>query len=106
MIIGRGRFAVAAVVAIVAYQFLPAVGWLTVCWQVAIGWASAAVIVAGARRQTCRDRAPWWCFAAGVFSNATGILVAKVSAVWWNLADLPTRSSSGCIRHARPGSPC
>ncbi len=44
----------------------------------------------GARRQPRPDRTPWWFFALGVFSNATGIAVAKIAQVGWGLVDLPT----------------
>lgn len=80
----------AAAVAIVMYQFLPDDAWLTTCWQVGVGWGATAAVLAGARRQPRRDRTPWWFFAAGVFSNATGILVAKISEELWDLVELPT----------------
>ncbi|WP_239174135.1 GGDEF domain-containing protein [Actinoplanes cyaneus] len=86
----RGRFAVMAAIAIVAYQFLPDAGWWTTIWQVTLGWAAAGAVVLGARRQARGDRTPWWFFAAGIFSNVAGIAVAHVSEAWWGLVDLPT----------------
>ncbi|BCJ40351.1 hypothetical protein GCM10010168_32100 [Actinoplanes ianthinogenes] len=83
-------FATVAAVAIVAYQFLPGDEWLLAGWQVGIGWLAAAAIVLGARRQERGDWLPWYLLAAGVFSNATGIGVAKTCALLWGLVDLPT----------------
>ncbi|GAA4586495.1 hypothetical protein GCM10023107_02850 [Actinoplanes octamycinicus] len=79
-----------AAVAILAYQFLPDQAWWLATWQVTIGWLATAAIVLGARRQAPGDRLPWYLLAAGVFSNATGIGVAKACALLWNLSDLPT----------------
>ncbi|GAA2715245.1 GGDEF domain-containing protein [Actinoplanes palleronii] len=90
MSITRGRFALLAAVAIVAYQFLPDTGWWSAGWQVGVGWSAAAAILLGARRLSRRDRTPWWFFAAGVFCNATGIGVARVAQDVWGLVSLPT----------------
>ncbi|HZC69327.1 MAG TPA: GGDEF domain-containing protein [Jatrophihabitans sp.] len=62
--------------AVVAVSFvLPESGWLFTLWQVGIGWASAALVVAGARIYRPPARAAWYLFAAGVFLNSSGILV-------------------------------
>jgi diguanylate cyclase (GGDEF)-like protein len=86
----QATFAVIAAAAIVAYQFLPDNQWWLGAWQVAIGWAAAGAVVFGAHRLARRDRLPWLLLAAGVFSNATGIAVAKYCAAALNLVDLPT----------------
>ncbi|GAA4938817.1 hypothetical protein GCM10025331_25920 [Actinoplanes utahensis] len=79
-----------AVLALITYQFLPEGGWWPTVMQVAIGWTGVAAILIGAHRMPRRDRLPWWLFAAGVFSNATGIGVAAVAAERYGLVDLPT----------------
>jgi diguanylate cyclase (GGDEF)-like protein len=89
-VVTRGRFAAAAVIALVAYQFLPDSYWWTTVWQVAVGWAAAGSVLLGTRGLPRRDRMPWLFLAAGVFSNTTGIAVAKISEVRWGLVDLPT----------------
>ena len=79
-----------AVLAVVAYQFVPEGFWWPVAAQVAIGWAGVAAILVGAHRMPRRDRLPWWLFAAGVFSNSTGIGVGAVADAWFGLVDMPT----------------
>ena len=70
------RYAVLAAIAIAAYQFVPASGWWTSGWQLAIGYLGVAGILAGAHRLPRRERLPWWCFAFGVGANVTGIPVS------------------------------
>jgi diguanylate cyclase (GGDEF)-like protein len=83
-------FAVTAVLAVIAYQFVPGgIWWRTAC-QVGIGYSGVAALLLGASRMPRRERLPWWCFAAGVFSNATGIAVGAVAGAWFGLVDLPT----------------
>jgi diguanylate cyclase (GGDEF)-like protein len=84
-------FGVTAVLAVAGYQLVPDDPWWTASWQVGIGYAAGATVLAGARRLPRRDRLPWWAFAAGVFSNATGIGVAAYVAGFGE-ADLPTPS--------------
>ncbi|GIE74494.1 hypothetical protein Aph02nite_04440 [Actinoplanes philippinensis] len=79
-----------AALAIAAYQFLPDEMWWLTGWQVGIGWAGVAALLVGAHRLPRPERLPWWLFAAGVFSNSTGIAVASVSEAWYGLVDLPT----------------
>ncbi|GIE86378.1 GGDEF domain-containing protein [Actinoplanes regularis] len=86
----QATFAALVFLALAAYQFIPDNDWWTCTWQIAIGWSAAAAIVLGARRLPRRDRTPWWFFAAGVFCNASGIAVAKISENVWHLDDLPT----------------
>ncbi|MEU4623759.1 GGDEF domain-containing protein [Actinoplanes sp. NPDC023801] len=83
-------FAAMAALAIAVYQFLPDHLWLRTGWQVGIGWAGVAALLVGAHRLPRPERLPWWLFAAGVFSNSTGIAVGAISAAWYGLADLPT----------------
>jgi diguanylate cyclase (GGDEF)-like protein len=85
-------YAAAMAVAIAGYQFIPSDGWWESCWEVAIGYAGAAAVVLAVRRQPLRDRLPWWCFALGVFSNATGIGVAIYSDQVLGWSDMPTPS--------------
>jgi hypothetical protein len=69
-------FAAVAGLAIAAYQFLPDETWWRAGWQVGVGWAGVAALLIGAHRLPRPERLPWWLFAAGVFSNSTGIAVA------------------------------
>ncbi|MFF5288154.1 GGDEF domain-containing protein [Paractinoplanes globisporus] len=84
------RYAVLAAVAIAAYQLIPADGWWTSGWQLAIGYLGVAGILAGTHRLPRRDRLPWWCFAFGVGANVTGIPVSIycVDVLGWQ--GLPT----------------
>jgi diguanylate cyclase (GGDEF)-like protein len=83
-------FAAMAALAIAAYQFLPDHLWWRTGWQVGIGWAGVAALLIGAHRLPRPERLPWWLFAAGVFSNSTGIAVANIAESWYGLVDLPT----------------
>ncbi|WP_229076449.1 GGDEF domain-containing protein [Actinoplanes sp. DH11] len=88
---GAGRvFAVVAVLAVAGYQLLPENVWARTAWQVAAGYAGTAAILIGAHRLSRDDRLPWWCFAAGVFLNTTGIGVAVVGERYFGFLDLPT----------------
>ncbi|MGK5685323.1 GGDEF domain-containing protein [Actinoplanes sp. URMC 104] len=85
-------FAVAAALAIAVYQVLPDNPWWVSGWQMTIGYAGVAAILVGARRLPRRDRLPWWCFAAGVAANVTGIGVSVLGEALFQWADLPTPS--------------
>jgi diguanylate cyclase (GGDEF)-like protein len=89
---GRGwkLYAITALVMIGSYQLIPDNGWWKASWQVAIGYAGVAAIIVGVRKATLRDRLPWWCFAFGIFSNATGIAVAIYTAEVLGMDNLPT----------------
>jgi diguanylate cyclase (GGDEF)-like protein len=91
---GRGWkiFAVAAALAIAGYQLIPANAWWESAWEVGIGYSGVAAILVGVRKLPWRDQLPWWCFALGVFSNASGIAVAIYCATYLDLADMPTPS--------------
>src|SRR5690349_8944293 len=64
--------------AIGAFLVVPNSGWARVAVLVAIGYAAVAAILVGLRRNDPTGRAVWLCFAAGVFGNASGILVEQV----------------------------
>ncbi|WP_433717263.1 GGDEF domain-containing protein [Actinoplanes sp. CA-051413] len=85
-------YAAAMALAIAGYQLIPENGWWESTWEVAIGYAGTAAILLGVRRLPLADRLPWWCFAAGVFSNATGIGVAIYSDQVLGWSDMPTPS--------------
>ena len=85
-------FAGGAALAIAGYQLIPDNAWWESGWEVAIGYAGVLAILIGVRKLPLRDRLPWWCFAAGVFSNATGIGVAIYCADFLGLVDMPTPS--------------
>jgi diguanylate cyclase (GGDEF)-like protein len=50
-------------------------GWLVTAYKTGIGWLGAAAVVFGVRRYRPPATVAWLLFAAGVFLNATGILV-------------------------------
>jgi diguanylate cyclase (GGDEF)-like protein len=89
---GRGWkiFAAAAAVVIAAYQAIPDSSWWLTGWEVGIGYSGVAAILLGVRRLAVRDRVPWWCFAAGIFANATGIAVALYCTDHLGWVDMPT----------------
>jgi diguanylate cyclase len=62
---------------IAVFLFLPASGW-RVALEVAVGWTGAAVILAGSVRHRLEARLVWRLLAAGVFLNASGILVDHI----------------------------
>src|SRR5436853_7738279 len=64
--------------AVAAFVLLPANDWLQVGWQVAVGWAAAAAMVVGVRRNRPAARVAWLCVAAGIWCNATGVGVEAV----------------------------
>jgi diguanylate cyclase (GGDEF)-like protein len=73
-----------------ASVIVPAEGWVRVGLQVAIGYAAVAAILAGVRRNAPGGRALWLCFAAGVFGNASGILVEQVDVGLLHGAGFPS----------------
>ncbi|MBB2944004.1 diguanylate cyclase (GGDEF)-like protein [Actinoplanes lutulentus] len=83
-------FSVVAVLAITGYLMLPENVWVRTVWQVTTGYAATAAILLGAHRLPRADRLPWWCFAAGVFLNTTGIPVSVVGEIYFGFLDLPT----------------
>ncbi len=84
-------YGVAQLVAIAAYYFfVPDDSWTQVFWQVAVGWTAAAAVVLGVRRSRPAGAAAWWLFGAGVFSNASGILVAGVLTRVYHVTAYPT----------------
>ena len=66
------------------FFFTPGGTWAEVLAQVAIGWAVVAFMVVGIRRNRPTCAAAWYLFAAGVFANATGILVAGIETISLN----------------------
>jgi hypothetical protein len=55
----------------------------------AVGWAGAIFVVVGLRRQRPPDAAAWYVLAAGVFLNATGLVVEALLEKW----HMPTNPS-------------
>src|SRR3978361_912813 len=89
---GRGWkiFAVAAALVIGAYQVIPESPWWRTGWEVGVGYGGVAAILVGVRRRPPRARLPWWCFAAGIFANATGIAVALYCTDYLGWINMPT----------------
>ncbi len=70
--------AIAAAIGILIFFLLPGEAWIHDLWQVGFGWTAAAAIVASMRQRRPASAAAWYLFAAGVFLNATGILLVAV----------------------------
>jgi diguanylate cyclase (GGDEF)-like protein len=87
---GWKLYAVIMLMAIAGYQLIPENDWWKTGWQVAVGWASTAVVLIGARGLSRRDRLPWLLFALGVFSNSTGIAVSLYSDLVLHWTSAPT----------------
>ena len=64
--------------AVAVFFFVPGDTWTQTVIKVGIGWVGAASIVFGVRRNKVASPLPWYLFAAGVFANATGILVEAI----------------------------
>jgi hypothetical protein len=60
-----------------AFFALPEGPWRSVV-QVTVGWAGAAFVLVGSIRQRLPARPVWSLFAAGLFLNASGILVEHI----------------------------
>ena len=61
--------------AVVVFFFIPGDTVAQTVVKVGIGWVAAACIVFGVHRNKVASPLPWYLFAAGVFLNASGILV-------------------------------
>jgi hypothetical protein len=83
------RYLVAQAVAIGAYVFVPIGGWTHYLWQVAVGWASALAAGLGARRTAPTGALVWYLFAAGLFLNASGLVVNAVTEQIFHQYDGP-----------------
>ena len=82
----------ATAAAMVVYFFLPADGWARPICQVAIGTAGAGAIVYGVRRYRPAGAGAWLLFAAGVWANAAGVVVAQLVVRFGGYEDLPMPS--------------
>lgn len=67
------NYAIISVAIFVAYFFLPDIPVLLTCWQLAVGWSVAAIIVAAVRINKLQAAMGWYFCAAGIFLNTTGI---------------------------------
>jgi diguanylate cyclase len=75
-----GTYLICSLILIGGYFFIPGDTWTEILFKVVVGWAAVVGIVAGVRRHRPPAAAAWYLFAAGVFANATGILVAGIQA--------------------------
>jgi hypothetical protein len=81
-------------VAMLGSLAVPVDGWAHFLWQVAVGWAGAGCVLAGARRSRGAGAAVWSLLGAGLLLNATGALVEAVRTLVFhqdatpNVADL------------------
>jgi diguanylate cyclase len=83
-------YLLSALVVIAAYLFTPSGTVLQTAFKVAVGWTAAACIVLGVRRHRPDGAAIWYWFAAGIFSNVTGILVEAVATRGYGVDSYPT----------------
>jgi diguanylate cyclase (GGDEF)-like protein len=75
---------------IAGYLLTPSGSLLQTVIKVAVGWAAAAAIVLGVRRHRPVGAAIWYWFAAGIFSNVTGILVESFANRVYGVDTYPT----------------
>jgi len=87
----RRNAILAAFVAVAAYAAVPADTWGQTAWKVAIGFAAAGLVLAGARRR--QTPAAWYWFAAGIALNATGSFAEAYIARVLGNEDWPTAAS-------------
>src|SRR2546421_2223380 len=73
-----------------AYFLTEPGGWAQIWLQVSIGYLASAAILVGARRNTGGERTIWWCFAVGVFGNASGILVEAYLTLKLDASSFPS----------------
>ena len=83
-------YLVGALVVIAAYLFTPSGTVLQTVVKVAVGWTATACIVLGVRRNRPGGAAIWYWFAAGIFSNVTGILVETIATRVYGVNTYPT----------------
>ena len=86
------RYLAAQAVAIGAFFFAPVGGWLHPLWQVTVGWASAVAVVVGVRRSRPPASLAWCALGAGVFLNASGLLVEHIGEQFFGALDSPNLS--------------
>jgi diguanylate cyclase (GGDEF)-like protein len=67
-----------ALVAVVAFAFVPDVSWLPTAWQVGVGYGAAAAVVVGVRRHRPAAAASWYWLAVGIAANTSGIVIETV----------------------------
>jgi diguanylate cyclase (GGDEF)-like protein len=87
-------FALAAGLAILAYQLVPAHGWWEPIWKVAVGYSGGIAVLVGTRRLPWRERLPWIGFALAVFSNCAGIAVNYYTATYQGIDESPMPSDA------------
>jgi hypothetical protein len=84
------RYLAAQALAIATFAFVPLVGCLHLVWQVAVGWASAFFVLVGIRRARPAPPLAWYALGAGVFLNATGLLVEWIGERYFQAVESPT----------------
>jgi NhaP-type Na+/H+ or K+/H+ antiporter len=77
-------------VVIAGYLFTPSGSLLQTEMKVAVGWAAAGCIVLGVYRHRPVGAAIWYWFAAGIFSNVTGIFVESIATRVYDVDAYPT----------------
>jgi hypothetical protein len=73
---------------------LPPNGWLQAFWDAAAGWMAAAAVLVAVRRHQPPGAFAWYCIAAGMFSNATGIVVEMIA---WTAFGVTTNPNAADI---------
>jgi diguanylate cyclase (GGDEF)-like protein len=82
---------------IVVGTLLPEGSWWQAGAEVLVGYLAAGAILAGVRRHRPAVRAAWWCFALGVFGNASGILIEAYNAKVRGVEAFPSVADVGYL---------
>jgi len=93
---GRAYLA-AALLAVLAFVFLPDVFWLPTVWQVGVGYTAAGAVLVGVRRHRPEAAAAWYWLAAGIAANASGIVVETVIEEVHGSVPLPSLADIGYL---------
>jgi len=83
-------YAAGQVLSIAAFFFIPIEGWLHAFWQVGVGWAGATFVLVGMRRLRPEGKLAWYALSAGVFLNASGVLVEMIGARFFHVTSAPS----------------
>ena len=83
-------YLICALAVIACYLGTPSGTLLQTCMSAAVGWTAAACIVLGVRRHRPGGATIWYWFAAGIFSNATGVIVETIATRVYGVDGYPT----------------
>jgi diguanylate cyclase (GGDEF)-like protein len=83
-------YLIGSLAVVAGYLVTPSGSLLQTVVKVAVGWFAAACIVLGVRCHRPVGAAIWYWFAAGIFSNVTGILVEAIASRVYGVDAYPT----------------